>query len=91
MGEKELMLGLGELAEITFRCKQPGCGASMTFRSDGTTSVAEIFCPGCGRRYSEITGVMGAFRRFLAAARTLDGIDTRITIRASALGDQPKS
>ena len=86
MGEKELVLELGELAQLSFCCKHPGCGASMTFPAGGAAHAVEIHCPGCGQNYSQIRGALSAFREFLAAARTLDGVDTRITIRASALG-----
>jgi hypothetical protein len=90
VGEKEFVLELSELTELTFRCKHPGCDASMTFRAGGKASAVEIHCPGCGQHYSQIRGALSAFREFLASAK-IDGLDARITIRASALGGPTKS
>jgi|HubBroStandDraft_3_1064219.scaffolds.fasta_scaffold25388_2 hypothetical protein len=91
MGEKELVLELGELTNVTFQCKHKGCGASMTFKAGGAAGAVEIICPGCGQPYPQIRGALSAFREFLKIADGIGGIDTRITIRAAALGDQSKS
>ena len=84
MGEKEFVLELSELTQLTFRCKHRGCDTSMTFQVDGTSGHADMRCPGCGRACSQIAKALGAFREFLRAA-TIDDIDTRIPISASVL------
>jgi hypothetical protein len=63
----------------------------MTFQSEGEHDAAvKINCPGCGHPYPQVHVALGAFRSFLEAAN-IPGLEARITIRASALGDQPKS
>jgi hypothetical protein len=87
MGEKEMVFEIDELTQLTFHCQH--CGTRLTFRADvEPTSSSDIPCPGCGRNYTQIRGALGAFREFLKAAK-IDGLNTRITVRASALsGDQ---
>ena len=88
MGEKEFALELSELAELAFRCR---CGTSMTFQAEGKNDKAvKITCPGCGHPYSQIHVALNAYRSFREAAN-IEGLEARITIRASALGGQPKS
>jgi hypothetical protein len=85
MGEKEFLLGLDELTEIVFRCKNNGCGTAMVFRSDSKAGAVGAKCPGCGEQYDQISGVLSEFRRFLSAARGMNNLDVAIVLRASAL------
>jgi len=91
MGEKEFVLELGELMQVTFRCRHVGCGATMMFQAGAEPHAVEICCPGCGHNYTQIRNTLSAFRQFLTSAGALKDLDTRITIRASALGGPTES
>lgn len=96
MGEKELVLELSDLAQISFCCKHAEsgtntkCGTTLAFPAGGAARAVEIVCPGCGHNYSQIRGVLSAFGEFLKAAGAIKDLDTRITVHASALGGPAK-